>query len=221
MGQRHKHLPPAPAMFPDVILDRRVAAHEAMLIAQPLKNPFGSVPLLAVPVEVVLQPLIDEAGEPVQLGPLDLRRSLISGRDRKHHHLRHARTRYPKMVRCRPFAHAAPTREADLPVKFHAENTPALPANRKGQSGKVLLCPQQDNLATSMAHFCIAVLMCSLRYFRSGQLHQHKDQSHDQKTHRHILTLLDQTSYLKCQHLVMWLCSRLERSNHRGCQYQA
>ncbi|MBQ0804784.1 MAG: hypothetical protein KBT65_07960, partial [Sulfitobacter sp.] len=47
----------------------------------------------------------------------------------------------------------------DLPVKFHAENTPALPANRKGQSGKVLLCPQQDNLATSVAHFCIAVLI--------------------------------------------------------------
>ncbi|MBQ0803270.1 MAG: hypothetical protein KBT65_00095, partial [Sulfitobacter sp.] len=46
-----------------------------------------------------------------------------------------------------------------LPVKFHAENTPALPANRKGQSGKVLLCPQQDNLATSVAHFCIAVLI--------------------------------------------------------------
>jgi len=62
------------------------------------------------------------------------------------------------MVRCRPFAHAASTREADLPVKFHAENTPALPANRKGQSGKVLLCPQQDNLTTSVAHFCIAVL---------------------------------------------------------------
>jgi hypothetical protein len=62
------------------------------------------------------------------------------------------------MVRCRPFTHAAPTREADLPVKFHAKNTPALPANRKGQSGKVLLCPQQDNLATSVVHFCIAVL---------------------------------------------------------------
>lgn len=73
-------------------------------------------------------------------------------------YLRHAHTRYPKMVRCRPFAHAASTREADLPVKFHAENTPALPTNRKGQSGKVLLGPQQDNLATSMAHFCIAVL---------------------------------------------------------------
>jgi hypothetical protein len=62
------------------------------------------------------------------------------------------------MARCHPFAHAAPTREADLPVKFHAENTPALPANTKGQSGKVLLCPQRNYLATSVAHFCIAVL---------------------------------------------------------------
>ena len=68
-------------MFPDVILDRRVAAHEAMLIAQPLKNPFGSVPLLAVPVEVFLQPLIDEASEAIELRPLNLRRSLITGGD--------------------------------------------------------------------------------------------------------------------------------------------
>ena len=52
-----------------------------MLIAQPLKNPFGSVPLLAVPVEVFLQPLIDEAGEAIELRPLDLRRSLITGWD--------------------------------------------------------------------------------------------------------------------------------------------
>lgn len=57
-----------------------------------------------------------------------------------------------------PFAHAAPTRKADLPVKFHAENTPALPASRKGQSGKVLLYPQQDYPAASVDHFCIAVL---------------------------------------------------------------
>lgn len=71
------------------------------------------------------------------------------------------------MVRCRPFTHAAPTREADLPVKFHAKNTPALPANRKGQSGKVLLCPQQDNLATSVAHFCIAVLTLMVRLFEA------------------------------------------------------
>jgi hypothetical protein len=62
------------------------------------------------------------------------------------------------MLSSLPFAHTATTREADLPVKLHAESTPALPENRKGQSGKVLLCPQQDYPATSVAHFCIAVL---------------------------------------------------------------
>jgi len=68
--------------------------------------------------------LIDEAGETIELGTLDICRPLIAGRHREHHHLLHARTRYPEMARCRPFTHAAPTREADLPVKFHAENTP-------------------------------------------------------------------------------------------------
>ena len=48
--------------------------------------------------------------------PLDICRSLISGRDRKHHHLLHARARNPEMARCHPFAHAAPTREADLQI---------------------------------------------------------------------------------------------------------
>ncbi|WP_157898214.1 hypothetical protein [Yoonia vestfoldensis] len=27
------------------------------------------------------------------------------------------------------------------------------PANREGSSGKILLCPQQDNLITSLAHY--------------------------------------------------------------------
>jgi hypothetical protein len=62
------------------------------------------------------------------------------------------------MNRCRAFTHAAPTRETDLPIKFHDQNAPTLPVARKGQSGKVLLCPQQDYLATSVANFCIAVL---------------------------------------------------------------
>ena len=57
-----------------------------------------------------------------------------------------------------PFAHTLAARKAHLPIKFHAENTPALPVTRKDQSGKVLLCPQQDNPATSVANFCTAVL---------------------------------------------------------------
>ncbi len=36
--------------------------------------------------------------------------------------------------------------------------SPTLPVTRKGQSGKVLLCPQQDYPATSVANFCTAVL---------------------------------------------------------------
>ena len=34
----------------------------------------------------------------------------------------------------------------------------ALPVAGNGQSGKVLLCPQQDYPATSVANFCTAVL---------------------------------------------------------------
>jgi hypothetical protein len=87
-----------------------------MLIPQTLKNALGGMALLPVPAEIVLQPLINEAREPVQLGPLDICRSLIAGRDRKHHHLLNACTRYPEMACCRPFAHTAPTREADLQI---------------------------------------------------------------------------------------------------------
>jgi hypothetical protein len=42
---------------------------------------------------------------------------------------------------------------------LHAESASTLPTNRKGQSGKALLCAQQDNLTTSVAHFCTAVFI--------------------------------------------------------------
>jgi hypothetical protein len=60
-------------------------------------------------------------------------------RHRKTHDLLHALARYPEMTRCRALTHPLPTGEANLPVPFHGENTPALPAPRKGQSGRVLL----------------------------------------------------------------------------------
>ena len=116
MGQRDKHLPAAPPLFPDIILDRRIAALKLVLVAQPFKNALGGVALFTGTVQIVLHPLVDEAGETIQLGPLDLRRSLITGRDRKHHHLLHARTRDPEMAGGLPFAHTAPTREADLQI---------------------------------------------------------------------------------------------------------
>jgi len=40
-------------------------------------------------------------------------------------------------------AHAAPTRQTNLTIQIHGENTPALPVTRKGQSGRLLRRPQQ------------------------------------------------------------------------------
>jgi hypothetical protein len=82
-----------------------LAATEPMLITQPFKNALGSMSLLAVPAEILLQPLINEPCETIQFGPLDIGRPLISRRDRKTHHLLHACTRYPKMKSSSPFAH--------------------------------------------------------------------------------------------------------------------
>lgn len=47
----------------------------------------GGVALPAGTVEIVLQPLINEAGGAIELGPPDVRRSLIARRNRKYHHL--------------------------------------------------------------------------------------------------------------------------------------
>ena len=90
MSQRHKHLAVTPTMFADIILDRRIAALKVVFIPQALKNTLGGMPLLTVPTEIFLQPLIDEAREAIQLRPLDLRRAPIAGRHRKPHNLIHA-----------------------------------------------------------------------------------------------------------------------------------
>ncbi len=70
MGQRHEHLAASPLMLAHVILHDRVAAGEAMLIPQPLEDPFGRVALLAMDAAVGINPSIDDLGEPVQLRAL-------------------------------------------------------------------------------------------------------------------------------------------------------
>jgi len=57
-------------MFTDAIPDRCVSAAKLVLVAQPFKDALGGVPLFAGTVQIVLHPLVDEAGEPVQLGRL-------------------------------------------------------------------------------------------------------------------------------------------------------
>ena len=49
-------------------------------------------------------------------------------------------------------------RKANLPILFHGENAPALPDNRKGQSGRLLRRPQRDYPAATVADFSTADL---------------------------------------------------------------
>ena len=149
--QRHEHLPPAAAMLADVILHDGVAAGEPVLVAQPIEHPLGRVPLLGALAEILPQPLVDDPGEPVQLRPPDLGPSPVPRRHREAQHLLHALARDPEMTRRRALAHAVPTGETDLPIELHGEYAPALPVARKGQSGRVLLRPQRDHHAATVA----------------------------------------------------------------------
>lgn len=61
------------------------------------------------------------------------------------------------MSRRRALAHPIPTGQTHLPIKLHGEYAPALPAARKGQTGRVLLRPQPDYPTATVADFRTAV----------------------------------------------------------------
>ena len=78
VGQRHKHLSTAALMFADIVLNRRIAFLKFVLVPQPFKNTLGGVAWLAAATEVLLQPLINQNGECIKLGLLDLSRAQIA-----------------------------------------------------------------------------------------------------------------------------------------------
>ena len=63
------------------------------------------------------------------------------------------------MQRRRSRTHAVSTSKTDFPVKFHGENTPALPVTRKGKRGRLLSRPQRDHPAAPVDEFVTAVLI--------------------------------------------------------------
>src|SRR5215207_9266511 len=67
--------------LPDVVLHDRLATREAMLRLEPLEDPPRRMPLLARPPLILLQDPVDDAGEPVELGP---RRRLAAPVPRRH-----------------------------------------------------------------------------------------------------------------------------------------
>ena len=144
-----------------------------MLITQSFQHPLGRVALLAVPSPILGKPGIDDLGEPIQLGPIDRGLAPVSRRNRKTQHLPDAVTRNPEMQCRRSRTHAVSTGQTDFPVKFHGENTPALPGVRKGKSGRLLRRPQPDHPAATVDEFCTAVLSVTTGRLRlsSGPIH--------------------------------------------------
>ena len=89
MGQRHERLPrPRPA-DPDVILHHRVAAGEAMFVAQPLENPLGRVTLLYRRIAIRLQDRVDHRQQRPKLRLLGRLRARVPRRQREPAHLQH------------------------------------------------------------------------------------------------------------------------------------
>ncbi|QFT71799.1 hypothetical protein FIU92_02060 [Ruegeria sp. THAF33] len=71
MIKRHEHLAMPSTVLPNIILDDGVTTLEAMLITQSLADPLGRMPLFARSLPIFRQPLINDPGEPIQLGPPD------------------------------------------------------------------------------------------------------------------------------------------------------
>src|SRR3546814_17567613 len=67
VGQRHEDLAAAQPPLAHVVLDDGIAALEAMLVAQPLVDPFGRVPLFARRRAILLENAIYDTREGIAL----------------------------------------------------------------------------------------------------------------------------------------------------------
>src|SRR3954447_15994440 len=129
MHQRDKHLPPLQPPLPDIGLHDRLAAREAVLGLEPLKDAPRRVPLLARPRPVLLQDPVNDAGEPIQLGPHRWFAAPVARRHRKPQHLRHRLRVDPNPPRRLPLAH--PLHMAGTPnprIQIHSLHPSGLPS---------------------------------------------------------------------------------------------
>src|SRR5690606_9770239 len=112
--------------FPDVILDDRVAAGEAVLLAKTVKYPLRRMTLLARNLTVPVQPRIDDRNERFQLRPPHRSRAPVAGWLRIRQHLADRVARYVEMLRRLALAHSFIASQANPQIKFHGVNPSSL-----------------------------------------------------------------------------------------------
>ena len=147
MDQRHEHLPPPAVVvvLAHIVLHDRVAAAEPVLGAKPVEDTLGRVALLAGLVGIVLQPLVDDLGEPVQLRAPNPVPSVDSPEAPKST-ASSSRSRAKSRNDAPPHARSSRPGRRDGPSdKVPRYACPRPPRRREGSSGRVLLRPQRDN----------------------------------------------------------------------------
>ena len=114
MGQRHKHLTPTKAPFPNVILHDGLFAREAMFVAKALEYTLRRVVLLTVNRSVLLQNTVDDIREGGQFRAFRWLASPISRR------FRMAASSSPSRAQC----------QTDLPPLAGSDQQHGRPAER-------------------------------------------------------------------------------------------
>ena len=120
---------------PDIILHDRIPAREPVLVPQPLEYPVRRVPLLArhVRIRVRLQDRVDDAGEPVQLGPPDRLRPAVARRRRIAQHLLHRPAVDPEPPTGLVMAQTLlDNRQSNRRIELHAVHPPPRAKTDKG-----------------------------------------------------------------------------------------
>ena len=123
VGQRHEHLPHAPPVLPDVVLDDGVLAFEAVLVPEPLEDALDGMALLPGNVAIRFQNGVNYTGEGLDLGLAGRPLARVAPGRGIGQHLAHrvpVQAEYPRgLPYAHPFHQAGP---ANLKVHLHAKH---------------------------------------------------------------------------------------------------
>ncbi len=102
-----------------------------MLVPQPLEDPLGGVPLLAMYLPVLLQDPVDDTDEGIQLGASRWPAAAVAWRHRVRQHLVHRLAIDPEDPRRLPLAHPIDkTGPPNTRIQIHRVHPPAFQSDK-------------------------------------------------------------------------------------------